>query len=547
MPAAKAETISSTTTLTGGEALVRALAAHAVDTVFGIPGTHNLAIYAALAAHGIRHVSPRHEQGAGYAADGYARATGRPGVVVTTTGPAVLNAATALAQAYSDSVPVLLVSPGMPLTHPAAGNGELHEVKDQSGAMDRIVAVSRRVTSVGEIPAAVAEAFATMTHARPRPVHLEIPLDLLEAEATAAEVAPIPSAPAGPDPAALSAAADALAEAERPVLLVGGGARRAAPQVLALAHHIGAPVVASTNGKGVLPEDDPLSVGAGLHLRAVVDLVADSDVAVAVGTELAPADVWRPLALDERVIRIDVDPTQAARNARPHTALIGDAGVVLTELLGQLGAASTSIPPVAAGAADRAASWRRRHREEAADQGAAWLGLCDVLHDHLGRDGVLVGDSTMACYYGALANLPRYTPASFAYPTGLGTLGYAVPAATGVALGRAEVPVVALSGDGGLMFTVAELAAAAEARVALPVVVVDNGGYGEIDREMHERGQASVGVALGAPDLPAAARAFGCEGRDVADLAQLREALASAARAARPTLLRIPEAACRRT
>ena len=539
------------TTVTGGEALVAALAAHGVDTVFGIPGTHNLPVYAALDAHGIRHVSPRHEQGAGYAADGYARATGRPGVVVTTTGPAVLNAATALAQAYSDSVPVLLASPGMPLTHPAAGNGELHEVKDQSGAMDRIVAASHRVTSVAEIPGAVAEAFATMTHGRPRPVHLEIPLDLLAAEGTAVEVAPVPAATASPHPDALTAAADALAEAERPVLLVGGGARHAPDQVRDLAHLVGAPVVASTNGKGVLAEDDPLSVGAGLHLRAVRELVADSDVALAIGTELAPADVWEPLELDGRVIRIDVDPAQATRNARPRVALVGDAATVLERLLERLGAepdaaADGRVDGVSEPAVARAAAWRDRHHAEAAEQGAAWLGLCDVLATHLGRDGLVVGDSTMACYYGVLANLALHRPGALLYPTGLGTLGYAVPAATGAALGRPDLPVVAVSGDGGLMFTVAELAAAAEAAVALPVVVVDNGGYGEIDREMRARDQAPVGVALGAPDLPAAARAFGCHGHDVGDLDALAAALAAARTAERPTLLRIPEAACAR-
>ena len=537
------------TTVTGGQALVAALAAHGVDTVFGIPGTHNLPIYAALDAHGIRHVSPRHEQGAGFAADGYARVTGRPGVVVTTTGPAVLNAATALAQAYSDSVPVLLVSPGMPLTHPASGNGELHEVKDQSGAMDRIVAVSRRVTSVAEIPGAVAEAFATMTHGRPRPVHLEGPLDLLRADYVAVEVAPVAASTPIPDEASLTAAADALAEAERPVMLVGGGARNAAEQVGTFAELVGAPVVTSTNGKGTLPEDHPLAIGAGLHLRAVQELVADSDVVVAVGTELAPADVWEPLAIDDRVIRIDVDPTMAARNARPRVALTGDAAAVLVALLTRLGnptGATTGTSTVTDPAGIRAATWRERHRAEAAEQGATWLGLLDVLHDHLGHGGVVAGDSTMTCYYGALTNLPTYRPASFLYPTGLGTLGYAVPAATGAMVGRPGIRVVALSGDGGLMFTIAELAAAADAGVALPVVVVDNGGYGEIDREMRARGQATIGVALGTPDLPAAARAFGCHGRDIADLAELADALAEAAAADRPTLLRIPEDRCAR-
>ena len=180
--------------MTGGGALVAALVAHGVDTVFGIPGTHNLAIYAELPRHGIRHVSPRHEQGAGYAADGYARVTGRPGVCLTTTGPAVLNAATAAAQSYSDSVPVLLISPGMPLGHPGRGNGLLHELKDQRGALDAILAYSHRVTSVAEIPLAIAQAFVTMGKGRPRPVHLEVPLDLLESEADVDVVRPLPVA-----------------------------------------------------------------------------------------------------------------------------------------------------------------------------------------------------------------------------------------------------------------------------------------------------------------------------------------------------------------
>ena len=175
----------------GGQALADALAAHGVEVAWGIPGTHNLELYAHLPAAGIRHLSPRHEQGAAFAADGYARVTGRPGVCITTSGPAALNAATALGQAYSDSVPVLCVSAGMPVRHPGGGNGELHETKDQRAALDAVVAYCRRVTSVPEIPLAVAEAFADMTGGRPRPVALEIPVDVLTERAETADVPPI--------------------------------------------------------------------------------------------------------------------------------------------------------------------------------------------------------------------------------------------------------------------------------------------------------------------------------------------------------------------
>ena len=198
------------TTTTGGRAVAHALAAHGVEVVWGIPGTHNLEIYAGLSAAGIRHLSPRHEQGAGFAADGYSRVTGRPGVCVTTSGPAVLNAATALGQAYSDSIPVLLVAAGMPLRAPGLGNGELHETKDLVGALDGIVGYAHRVTSVAEIPVAVAQAFARMATGRPRPVVIEIPLDVLAEEGDVQAVPAPPPPVLAPPPSAVDAAAALL-------------------------------------------------------------------------------------------------------------------------------------------------------------------------------------------------------------------------------------------------------------------------------------------------------------------------------------------------
>jgi acetolactate synthase I/II/III large subunit len=229
--------------ITGGRAVTEALAAHGVDLVWGIPGTHNLEIYAHLLAAGIRHVSPCHEQGAGFAADGYARVTGRPGVCMMTSGPATLNAATALGQAYSDSVSVLAVSAEMPLRHPGRGNGELHETKDQRAALNSIVAYSHRVTSVAEIPVAVAQAFAGMTAGRPRPVHLGIPVDVLEERGDVEVVGPLRVPVSDPDPEALDSAITRLGAAARPAILVGGGARGAAAEVRALAERLGAPVV----------------------------------------------------------------------------------------------------------------------------------------------------------------------------------------------------------------------------------------------------------------------------------------------------------------
>ena len=530
---------AATATTTGGRAAARALAAHGVEVVWGIPGTHNLELYAGLGEAGIRHLSPRHEQGAAFAADGYSRVTGRVGVCVTTSGPAVLNAATALAQAWSDSIPVLCVAAGMPLGHPGLGNGELHEAKDLRGALDAVVAYSHRVTSVEEIPVAIAQAFARMTTGRPRPVHVEIPLDLLAAEGEVAIAPPVPPARLGPEPAVLDAAAAFLREAERPAILAGGGASGAAAALRRVAERLGAPVVCSINGKGTFPEDHPLSVGAGYANGAVPELAADSDAVLVVGTELAPSDLWwGPLDLAGKAVRIDVDPAQAVTNAVPAVSVVADAGLALDVLLERLRDDGGRAAPHGA---RRAARWRDAFALRSREESGRWGDLLGALEAALGRDGVVAADNAMVAYFGALGALPAYAPRSFLFPTGFGTLGYAIPAAIGAKVGRPGARVVALSGDGGVMFTLSELAAAAQERLAIPVVVVDNGGYGEIRREMAERGDEPLGVDFESPDFAALGRALGCHGVRAASRAELDDALERALAAERPTVIHVPE------
>lgn len=516
--------------VTGGQALVLALAAHGVDTVFGIPGTHNLEIYRHLAQQGIRHVGPRHEQGAGYAADGYARTSGRPGVAVVTSGPALYNIAAAVGQAWSDSIPVLVISPGMPLRHPALGNGLLHESRDQGGVLESIAAASLRVTSVAEIPVAVAQAFLIMTGGRPRPVHLEVPLDVLLESAVVAVCGPVALGRVAADPEAVAAAVTRLREADRAVLIVGGGARWASDEVRLLAERLGAPVITTTNGKGVLPEDHPLSLGAGVHLPAVRDLVVEADVVLAVGTELAPADLWYgPLPLAGRLIRLDVDPVGMLSNAVPETALVGDAAETLQAVLDGLGSG--------AGDLGAATPWRERIVQDRSSEGAEWLPVVTALAEALPRDAIVAGDSAMVCYYGAMTNLPVYRPGGFLYPTGFGTLGYGLPAAVGAKVADPDAPVLALLGDGGAMFTIAELATAAELRVPLPIVIVDNAGYGEIRNEMLDRDDPIHAVTFASPDFAKLGRATGCHGVTVHDPAALTNAVREAFAADRATVI----------
>ena len=530
--------------MTGGELVVRSLAAHGVEVVFGIPGTHNLELYAHLDRHGVRHVSPRHEQGAGYAADGYARASGRPGVAVTTAGPALMNVAAAAGQAQSDSVPLLVVSPGMPRAHPAASSGYLHEMPSQQRAMAGVVEHSVRVMSHAELGRELADAFAAFRSARPRARYVEVPLDLLaETGEATVPVAPEVDRPA-PPASAVAAAAQLLARAQRPAVIAGGGATGAAEELAAVAGRLGAPVITTANGKGAIPDGHPLAVGAKLNFAAAREWLEACDAVLAVGTELGESDVWGPPLQLTGLVRVDLDPAQAHSNTTAEVALIGDARAALAALDEALTGAATSAE-VGSSAEDlvgrgarRAAEVRAALEPEVRKQAAPWLDWLPAIDG----DAIVAGDSAMCCYYGALPALPRERPRSFLYPAGFGTLGYAVPAAIGAALGCPDRRVLAVCGDGGIMFTLPELAAGAALGLALPVVVFVNDGYGEIRNEMVEAGNAPVGVDLPPPDLPAAARALGCEGTHAADPQALAAEIEAAFGRRVPTVITVPEA-----
>ncbi|MEV5969438.1 thiamine pyrophosphate-dependent enzyme [Streptomyces sp. NPDC051921] len=541
-PAGRAHSPGS---VTGGEAVVRALAAHGVTDAFGIPGTHNLEIYRHLRPYGIRHVTPRHEQGAGYAADAYARVTGRPGIAITTTGPALLNIAAAVGQAYSDSVPLLVVSPGMPLRHPRQPTGLLHETRSQTEALRGVAAFSHRVASVDEIGAAVARAFTSFRTGRPRPVHIEVPLDVLETvEPVGPERLAPPAGLPAPDPACVRAAADALLGARRPALVLGGGARAAAAECRALAGTLGAPVVTTANGKGVVDERHPLSLGVSLHSPSVQKWLADRDVVLAVGTELAESDAWGPLpALTGTLIRVDVDPAQMYAGRPADLPLVGDARATLAALLTTCRGRARDTAEVEdeADLGTLVTDLRTTRDDETRTRDARWVPYLRAMRRVLAEDAVITSDSAQCCYYGALPHLPVGPEGRYLHPTGFGTLGYALPAAIGAKTACPERQVVALSGDGGLQFSVQELATAAQSGLPLPVVVFDNGGYGEIREEMAARGDTPTAVDLPAVDLPGLARAYGGRGVTVRSPAELAAALAEALVTPGPTVVTVPE------
>ena len=313
---------------------------------------------------GIRAITPRHEQGAGYAAEAYARVSGRPGVVVTTSGPGLTNAMTAAATAYAESQPMLLLSPGMPTGTEGRDLGQLHEAKNTSAAMDALVRWSRRVRSADEAAEAVTEAFALVHRAPSAPGARRDPDRRAGADLVRRAAGRRRSPPPHPTPRRVRRAAELLAAADQPMIIAGGGAVDAQAELTALAEALGAPVATTVNGKGAVDETHPLSVGASIRLRALQEAAADSDALLVVGTELGDSDLWEGQIRGRTVIRLDIDPAQLHKNCPADIALQGDAATAVAALLAALparhSAAATGRRAGAAGAARRVPGTRRR-------------------------------------------------------------------------------------------------------------------------------------------------------------------------------------------
>lgn len=518
-----------------GEALISLLEHHGVDTVFGIPGVHTIELYRGLARSGIRHVTPRHEQGAGFMADGYARASGRPGVAFVITGPGLTNTITAMGQARADSVPMLVISGVNATGSLGKGLGYLHELPDQRGMLEKVALFSQRVTDPAELPEVLARAFSLFATARPGPVHIEIPLDRMGMPAEGLTPVDACRTPPGPDAAAIETAARLIAEAKRPLILAGGGARAAGPMLQALAEALDAPVVQTANARGLM-HAHPLCVPASPSLRVVRDLMADADLVVAAGTEFGPTDYDMygdgGFVLPPRLIRIDIGADQLAR--RPATVSIeADCGEALADLL----RATNVRAPSGTGAA-RARDTREKALAQLDDAMRAQIAMVETIRDTL-PGAFIVGDSTQPVYAANLYYDHDRPGGWFNAATGFGALGYGPPAAIGAALAMPDVPVVCLSGDGGFQFTMPELGAAVDAGAAVLFVVWNNRGYREIETSMLDAGVRPVGVSPAPPDFLMIARAYGIAGERLDGTAGLADALSRGGALARPYLIEI--------
>jgi len=500
---------------TCGERLVKMLEAYGVELIFGIPGVHTVELYRGLPQTRIRHITPRHEQGAGFMADGYARVSGKPGVCFIVTGPGMTNIATAMGQAYADSIPMLVISAVNSRSQLGMQQGGLHELRDQRNLVSGVAAFSHTILDAGQLPGILACAFAVFASQRPRPVHIEIPLDVIVAEMPESQVKrwSLPNRP-GPSVDSVRNAAALLMAAKRPMIVAGGGACGAADSIRALAEHLDAPTFMTINGKGILPRGHQLALNGNLGMAPLRAELALADVVLAVGTELGETEMYpvpQPIELGGRLIRIDIDSLQLTTAMPAALAISSDAKLACEAILAELKSAGLATN----GSANRNGTARAATLRDNVIAGlwpscATHRGLLAVITQKL-PDAVIVGDQTEPVYAANQFYESSRPSSYFNSSTGYGTLGYGLPAAFGAKLADQSRAVVCLIGDGGLQFSLSELAAAVEAQIAVAIIVWNNKGYGEIKTYMAEKHIPQIGVDIYTPDLVGVAKAMSCE------------------------------------
>jgi acetolactate synthase I/II/III large subunit len=521
-------------TMTAAEAVIATLVAHGLDAIYALPGLQNDPLFDALFRFSdpLRTIHTRHEQGAAYMALGAALATGKPAAYAVVPGPGFLNSAAALLTAYSMNAPVLALVGQIPHADIGRGLGHLHEIRDQAGIVKRLVDHAVLIAKPREASRATALALQAMRLGRPGPAALECAMDVWSQSARVTLQPPLPLPPPKIDTSGIRRAAKLLGAAKHPMIVCGGGAQDAATEVTALSSLLQAPVLGFRRGRGVLDSRDPLSVTLPLGR----ELWGEADVVLAVGTRLHwPISHWgvdRGLA----IIRVDADPDEHNRQQRPAVALTGDAKPILQHLAAELPAHNLKRASRKPEMQERQARWRKR-MEKLAPQ----IAFLDAIRAELPDDSIFVDEVTQLGFAARLL-FPVYKPRTFLSPGYQDPLGWGFATALGAQHARADVPVVAISGDGGFLFTATELATAMHHKIPLVTIVFNDGAYGNVRRIQQERyGNRVIGSDLTNPDFVVFARSFGAEAaraKTPHDLrAELRRALA---RRNGPSVIEVP-------
>ena len=520
--------------MTAADAVIATLSAYGLDTIYALPGLQNDPLFDALFRFSERlaTIHTRHEQGAGYMALGAALATGKPAAFAVVPGPGFLNSATALLTAYSMNAPVLALIGQIPHNDIGRGLGHLHEIRDQTGIIKRLVDHVGRIAKAQDASRATALAMRAMQTGRPGPAAIECAIDVWSQSApvTVQPLLPMPSPKS--DAAAVRRAAKRLGTAKRVLIVCGGGAQDAADEVTALSATLQAPVLGFRRGRGVLDSRDPLSVTLPLGR----DLWGEANAVLAVGTRLLwPITHWG-IDRDLAVIRVDADPKEHDRLHKPAVALTGDAKPILKALLAELPAHNIKRASRAAEMRERQAAWRKR-MEKLKPQ----IAFLDAIRAELPEDGIFVDEVTQIGFAARLL-FPVHKPRTFLSPGYQDPLGWGFATALGAQHARRDVPVVAISGDGGFLFTATELATAMRHKIPLTTIVFNDFGYGNVRRIQQERyGNRQIGTDLYNPDFVTFAKSFDAASERATTPEQLRAALRRAlTRRDAPTVIEVP-------
>ena len=518
-------------TLSGAQALLESLKCEGVEVIFGYPGGQVLPIYDCFPECDIRHILVRHEQGAAHAADGYARASGKVGVCMATSGPGGTNLVTGLATAHMDSIPMVAITGQVPTG--AVGKDSFQEA-DITGITMPITKHNWLVTRVEEVPEIVKQAFYIARTGRPGPVLIDFPRDVAQAtlefkypeKVMLRGYRPVPK----PHPLMIKRAAGLIAEAERPVIYAGGGviASGASKELAELARLIHVPVTATLMGKGAFPETDPLALGMpGMHGTAYANYALnEADVIVAVGCRFddrvtGKLDTFAPKA---RFIHIDVDAAEIGKSVRIDVPIVGDAKAVLTELLKRLS------PMEHPEWLETVAGWKRKYPLRYKGDGLKPQYVVEQIYEATQGKAIIcteVGQNQMwaAQYY------PMDEPRRFISSGGLGTMGYGFPAAIGAQVAKPDAAVWDIAGDGSIQMNIQELATAVVNRLPVKVAILNNGFLGMVrqwQELFYERRYSETDIGRGIPDFVKLAEAYGAVGLRVKRAADVRPAIEKA-------------------
>lgn len=529
--------MTTTETMNGGEAMVRSAVANGIDTIFGLPGAQIYPIFDAIHQHPeVRGIVSRHEQGAAYMAFGYASATGRPGAFAVVPGPGILNTGAALCTAMGTNKPVLCLTGQVMSEFMGVGRGHLHELPDQKGTLNSFIKWADHIKDPANTSAQVNEAFRRMLTGRPGPVSLEMCWDTM-AKPWEVEIGPGIGAIEKPavDDDAIGDAAEMIAGAKKIMIMCGGGAQHASVEVLELAKMLGAPVTAFRSGRGVVSEDSDWGVNSAAGYR----LWQDTDLLIGIGSRLEMQYMrWlsmgeyydRPPEGGPKLIRIDVDPQEMDR-LKPDLGIIADSADAARALVEKV-----STTGFSAGNLGRIAEAKAKTREEIQEI-QPQIDYLTTIREVLPRDGYLVEELCQvgfASYYG----FDIYNPRTYVTPGYQGTLGFGFPTAIGTKVAVGDKAVVSITGDGGFMFGMPELASAVQQNIGLITVIFNNSAFANVRRDQQEQYNGHIiGADLDNPDFVKLAESFGAAGFRVASPAELKPVLARAIEDGKPAII----------